>query len=128
MIIQRKSKKVAYGYPRFFQFRLNQYKMKYLSHVLNLIERFIEGKLSTIDFETKYLSLWRKARDDGSLSELNEVTEGALDKLFTAVDVYCPNEELRDEFDINEAQLLNVAKITFNKLNVVARQVRCKNW
>jgi len=98
--------------------------MKYLNQFLNLIGQFIEGKLSPIDFETEYLSLWRKARDDGSLSELNEVTEDALDKLFTAVDVYCPNEELRDEFDINEAQLLNVAKITFNKLNIAVATSR----
>jgi hypothetical protein len=84
--------------------------------IFELLRMFVEGKISATEFEGKYISLWRKMRDSGELSSINSKTDDALDKLFTAVDAYCSYETLRDDNDIDENQLLEVAKQTFNTI------------
>jgi hypothetical protein len=84
--------------------------------IFKLLRMFVEGKISATEFEEKYIRLWRKMRDSGELSSINSKTDDALDKLFTAVDAYCPDETLRDDNDIDENQLLEVVKQTFNTI------------
>lgn len=103
--------------------RYEENKMRYTNQFYELLKMFIEGTLSGPEFEEKYILLWNEARDSSELSLINKQTEDALDELFTAVDVYCSDETLRDDDDLDEDQLLEVAKQAFKKLEIIALDV-----
>ena len=84
--------------------------MKLIDQIIKITKCFIKGDITASVFETKYIELWREARDSKELSKINEETDNALDKFFTIVDAYCSDIELRDEYDLDDKQLLDEAE------------------
>lgn len=73
------------------------------AHVLpyrNMIERFLNGRLSVAEFEASYL---RTFKDDATAWP--EPIYRILNEVFLDVDAYNPYPEGRDEWDIDEAEL-----------------------
>lgn len=78
---------------------------------MNLISSFVKGEITTTDFESKYLALFK---NDPALGP-DEVFL-VLNKLFTDVDAFCDNPDLRDEDDLNEEQLRQCSVDALEKL------------
>ncbi len=76
----------------------------------DLIHSFVNKEINTIQFEEKYLKLFKY--DDS----LNEETYKILSPLFTAVEEFCPFPELREEGDVDEQQLFRQAVVTLEQL------------
>ncbi|MFC3491255.1 colicin immunity domain-containing protein [Glycomyces rhizosphaerae] len=60
---------------------------------------FAQGRMTAIAFEGAYLNLWRRYRD------LGVPTTKEVDRLFTDVDVFCCDPELRNAGDLDEEGL-----------------------
>ncbi|VYT90570.1 hypothetical protein [Metakosakonia massiliensis] len=78
-----------------------------LAKLLELIEAFIAGNVSAPDFERGYSNIWRNYRDFDNVSEVDGNTQMYVDRIFTTLDVYCSNSELRDENDLDDDKFLN---------------------
>jgi hypothetical protein len=78
---------------------------------ISLITSFIDGDIPVCDFEKQYLDMFKNETDT-----LSEIEYEALDFLFSSVDVFCADDDLRDDDDIDEKQLLDDARITLSKL------------
>lgn len=78
-----------------------------LTTLLELIMIFISGNMSAPEFEENYLNAWRNYRDFDSIDEVDENTQKYVDRIFTILDAYCHNPELRDESDLDDAKLLS---------------------
>jgi len=77
----------------------------------DIISCFVEKNLSARQFEKKFMQLFKY--DKSCIGETYEV----LSPLFWAVEDFCSYPELRDEDDIDEHQLMEVAKDTLKKIN-----------
>jgi hypothetical protein len=82
-----------------------------ISVFIDLIEKFLLGKIDAQKFRSEYIALQQKYFDhltgDGSYEVL---------KMFTAVDSYCEDASLRNEYDIDEKELLFNAKEVYTNL------------
>ncbi|MBI1916814.1 MAG: hypothetical protein HYS12_19070 [Planctomycetes bacterium] len=76
-----------------------------------LIRQFLDQGISAEVFERQYLDLFKNESPGMSIAEFS-----VLERLFTAVDAYCPDPSLRSEGDLDEAQLREVAQSTLSKL------------
>lgn len=76
--------------------RLNSYVI--------IARALVEARLTPGEFETVFLSVFR---GEGDVFAPNE-TE-ALHRLFSSVDAYCGDSEIRDEKDLDEAGLIAAA-------------------
>ncbi len=75
--------------------------------LLKLINNFIHSSITAPDFEKNYINEWINYRDFGEQSGIDESTQEYFDRVFTALDIYCSNPDLRDENDFDDEQLLN---------------------
>src|SRR5207237_6836857 len=76
-----------------------------------MIREFLGHLMSAEAFERQYLDLFKNESPGMSIAEFS-----ALDRLFTAVDAYCPDPSLRSEEDLDEGQLREVAQSTLTRL------------
>lgn len=75
--------------------------------ILTLIDSFVSGDLDASEFEKKYSASWREHRDsDGSMSR-DKDAQRYFDSVFSAVDAYCDDPELRDDDDLDQQGLLD---------------------
>lgn len=81
---------------------------------ISLITSFVDGNLPVCDFEKQYLDMFKN-----EAGTLTEVQYDALDFLFSSVDAFCADDDLRDDDDIDEKQLLEDARITLSKLEAI---------
>jgi hypothetical protein len=65
----------------------------------------IESRLSAQEFETVFLSVFR-----GEGDVFSEVETSALHALFSDVDAYCTDPEIRDKGDLDEDDLVASAR------------------
>jgi hypothetical protein len=85
-----------------------------LDKYTQLIKSFLKNKISAIDFERKYL--------DSYLSDETDLPDDIfwiLDELFADVDAFCADATLRDEYDLDDAQLRNRCEQTLNRLQML---------
>lgn len=75
--------------------------------LLKLINDFIHGSITASDFEYDYINEWRSYRDFGGQSGNSESTQEYVDRVFTVLEIYCSNPDLRDENDFDDEKLLN---------------------
>lgn len=83
----------------------------------NLIEKFLEKKISTSEFERTYLDIFQEGNEYLSEKEFN-----ILDGLFFYVDCYTDlpiTPEDNPDFTINEEQLREHAKEALQKLRAL---------
>jgi len=72
---------------------------------VTLARAFVEGRLSASEFEMIFLSVFR-----GEGDVFSEVRTRELHKLFSDVDAYCDDPEMRDAGDLNDSDLLVSAR------------------
>ena len=61
------------------------------------------------------MDLWRKYRDSDLMYKLNSKHNNKFDEIFTALDSLCSDEELRDEFDLDEKELYKEVERLYSK-------------
>lgn len=83
------------------------FSKKSATNVLELIDFFVSGDISASCFEKEYIDAWRNYRDFNDINEIDENTQIYIDRVFTTLDVYCSDPELRDENDLDDNELLN---------------------
>jgi len=85
-----------------------------ISAYKDLIVLFVNKKeISALKFETEFLKLFKG--DKSCDADTYEI----IKPLFYAVEDFCSNPELREKDDLDEDQLAEVAKATFEKLEEV---------
>ncbi len=82
-----------------------------ISSYLFLIQQFVSGNISALDFERDYLLLFKS--DNRSIP--HEVYE-ILNKLFSDIDAFCSNSLLRGNDDLDEPALKECAKAAYGAL------------
>ena len=80
----------------------------------HLIRQFVKQQISADEFEKEYIELFRKFRDSGTRLEYD--VEDVVSTLFTDVDCYCGDTDLRDKDDIDEQELLTRAEFALKQL------------
>ena len=85
-----------------------------ISTYRRLIFQFVNNEISANEFETSFISLFREFRNKGIVLE-NTVSD-IISELFTDVDSYCGDPELRDDDDIDEIELISRAKSSLKEL------------
>jgi hypothetical protein len=78
---------------------------------ITLIRQFLDHRMSAEDFERQYLRLFKNETAGMTIAEFSP-----LDRLFTAVDAFCPDPSLRSEDDLDEDQLREAAQSTLTAL------------
>lgn len=76
-----------------------------------LITQFVTGEISASQFEIAYLDMFKSEND-----ELPEYVYNALNNLFSSVDAYCGDSELRDDEDLDDGELVAKAKEALENL------------
>ena len=82
-----------------------------LEKYISLISDFTSKKITTLDFEKQYLRTFKEEQSYFSKEILN-----ILYTLFSDVDAFCADPELRDELDLDEEQLHAQAQIALKKI------------
>ncbi|CAK7013631.1 MAG: hypothetical protein CITR_00544 [Citrobacter freundii] len=72
-----------------------------------LIDSFLSGVLSASDLISNTLMPGDTIETSDDVSNLEVNTQVYLDRVFTAVDQYCSDSELRDDDDLDDGQLLS---------------------
>jgi len=83
-----------------------------LDPYINLMRSFVENRITVNEFERSYLSMFKADTNSWTEAEYEN-----LNNLFSEVDAFCADPELRDENDIDEDQLREAAKMTLAKLS-----------
>ena len=78
---------------------------------VTLIRQFLDHRMSAEDFERQYLKSFKNETAGMTIAEFS-----LLDRLFSAVDAFCPDAPLRSEDDFDEDQLREAAKATLAEL------------
>lgn len=99
--------------------KLNYWSNK--NNYMNLMEKFINGKMNGIEFDREFYNMWKKDRDNilkidntynVELSKLKGFSS-LISELFTDCDIFEPNFNLREDSEISEEELLNRVKKAF---------------
>ncbi|KJF76470.1 hypothetical protein UA45_18485 [Morganella morganii] len=83
------------------------YSKNSVTNLIRLIDEFIHGEISAPTFEVTYMNEWRKYRDFSEKKGISDNDQSYFDRIFTALDVYCSDPDLRDENDFDDDELLN---------------------
>lgn len=86
--------------------------MSSIDQYADLIRSYTSGSMGSSDFEREYLRMFKNQdglMDDNAFS--------VLDSLFSDVDSFCPNPEIRDESDIDEPTLRSKCQVALDKLD-----------
>lgn len=84
---------------------------------MNTMISFADGRISAVEFEAQYSELWKAHRDSDTLYELNKAFIGIFDSMFTTLDCFCSEPDLRDDDDLDEQQLLSFVRDALGKLD-----------
>ena len=87
-----------------------------LEQYISLINQLVAGELATSHFEMSYLKMFKN-----ETREFPEDVYDVLNSLFTDVDAYCGDLELRDHDDLNDEELLSSAKDALEKLTALGK-------
>ena len=82
-----------------------------LNSYIELLHLFLNGQISAVDFEQRFLALYR---DDKTMRPDNEFS--ILDQLFGDVDAFCADDSLREIGDLNEVQLRERSSVALKAL------------
>ena len=87
---------------------MNKYEFK---EYFNVMESFQTGKIDASDFEGRFLDLFKREQ-----RVFPEKVFNILNKLFSDVDCFVSDPQLRSLTDFNEAQLLASSLDAYNSL------------
>ena len=77
-----------------------------LEEYVSKIRQFVDGDITACQFEESYLKIFKNEE-----KVLPEDVFEVLNELFTDVDSFCSDPELRDDEDLDDAELLNRAEV-----------------
>ena len=80
-------------------------KENMINSFMKIPQEYFDGILNEIEFKKSYIKLWKEYRDTDAHYEVNNDYNSILDRIFTALDCYCSDIDLRDDNDFNECQL-----------------------
>lgn len=83
-----------------------------LEQYILLITQFIAGDITASQFEVLYLEMFKNES-----RELPEDIYNILNGLFSDVDAYCGDSELRDDDDLGDEELLSSARNALKELS-----------
>jgi hypothetical protein len=83
-----------------------------LALYIDLLRSLGQKEISVIDFEKKYLNLYKN-----DATEWTEPEFAILDELFGAVDAFCADTSLRSAGDLDEDQLYEAGRIAWKKIH-----------
>ena len=75
------------------------------SVLVKTVQAFVDGLETGAEFENRYMSFMRSNRDSLEMLRWNSETDDAFDRIFTAVDMFCTDADLRRDGDYDEHQL-----------------------
>jgi hypothetical protein len=78
---------------------------------IDLINKYLKHKITVSEFETKYLYMFKNEKEN-----IPEKYYTILDSFFSDIDMFCIDDELRDDGDLNENELRNSAQKVINLL------------
>ena len=78
----------------------------------DLIRAFLEEQLTAVEFETRFLAMFKDEEKPFESSVFD-----ILDRLFSDVDAFCADESLRDEEDLDEQELRERCDAAIRKLD-----------
>lgn len=76
------------------------------------ITKFVDGEITACQFEESYITLFKN--EEKMFAQ--EVFE-TLHLLFTDVDAYCSDSELREEENLDDVELLHCAELALERLS-----------
>ena len=82
----------------------------------NLINDFIDKKISPISFQNVFSYVFLRDQD------LDKSEYKVLHKMFYAIEDYVPYPEIREEGDLDEEDLLSVAKEVLEELKKISEK------
>lgn len=85
--------------------------MSTIEKYILLITQFVLGEITAPQFEDRYLVMFRNETD-----QFPEHVYKVLNKLFTDVDSYCGDPDLRDDEDLDDGGLQSCAKEALTRL------------
>ena len=94
------------------------------NNYMDLMEKFINGKINGIEFDREFCKIWKEACDKISkfdnpynieLKKL-EGFSSLISELFTDCDIFEPNVNLKEDYEICEEELRNRVKKAFLKI------------
>lgn len=85
--------------------------MSTIEKYILLITQFVTGEITASQFEGQYLEMFKNESN-----RFPEHAYGVLNKLFSDVDAYCDDPDLRDEEDLDDEALLVCAKEALESL------------
>ncbi|GAB2670626.1 hypothetical protein GCM10027036_25120 [Flavihumibacter cheonanensis] len=83
----------------------------YIKKYLNLLSEFVNNDIEASEFERKFLEIHRTDPSDYS-PEIHKI----ISILFSDVDNYCSDSQIRDEGDLDDHELWGRAKVALRKL------------
>jgi hypothetical protein len=86
-----------------------------LADYIQLIDSFLRGEISALEFERVYLQMYQEDPTIRPEPEYN-----ILDGLFFGVDAFCADPGLRSSDDIDEEQLRAEARTALGRLRALA--------
>jgi len=73
--------------------------------LLEFARSFVGERLPAGVFSEAYIELWKIERDKGILLRDAPALNECLSSIFCAADMYCADDELREEYEFNADQL-----------------------
>lgn len=73
--------------------------------LLEFAKSFVSERLSAEVFSDAYIELWKIERDKGLLLRDAPALSECLSSMFCAADMYCADDESREEYELNGEQL-----------------------
>lgn len=69
------------------------------------IQFYLAKKIDGTTFQKRYMDLWRQYANSDVMLELDDRFDGAIDRIFTALDCFCEDPLLRSDDDLDDEQL-----------------------
>lgn len=85
--------------------------MSTIDKYILLLTQFVNSEIAASEFDTLYLELFKKETET-----FPEEIYDILNNLFSDVDAYCEDPDLRDDEDLDEDELLISAKKALEEL------------
>jgi len=85
-----------------------------LEGYIKLIDSFLNNQITALDFERMYLDRFKNDTSNFSNDEY-----AALNDLFSDVDAFCADPELRDSEDLDEMQLRQQCNLAVERLREI---------
>lgn len=92
-------------------------KREDLNAYFELMESFHAGRISAIEFESAYLALFKA--DD---RQFPDSVFSIVNQLFSDVDMFVSNPDIRGPSDLDENQLLKCSREAYEKLDNLMKQ------